>query len=153
MRVSIDVKTLSARLNKQLKAKSIKILKERGVLLIATIHKEARDWKAKIRQKLSKPSISRGYIGDTKNLRHHNSFSQNEGFPMMASGDLMKSLRYSVRQYTTSKGITISVRRHFVPVDNAGEDYGDTLDTKHHMLKGFKQRAYNLLDERLRSII
>ena len=149
MNTIVNLNTLTQRLQKVLKAREAGILQEKANELIAKIHKVAKDWKEVVRKKLRTPAISRGGAP-------HRSFSQNEGFPMMVSGDLQRSLHYHVTQRKIEHGITISIRRWyneigFSPVKGY-DSYGERLNQEHPLLRGWKERTYEMLDERLRQL-
>lgn len=149
MRVSLDINTLSQRLSKTIKAKGMSILKDKATELIASIHRVAKDWKVEIRAKMKKPASSR-------NGARHDNYTQNEAFPMRVSGDLQRSLHYRVTQRKTKDSIVISVYRSFREEGLRGvkgyASYGEYLNQEHQLLRGWKERTYELLDRRLREL-
>lgn len=149
MRVAIDINTLSQRLSKTIKAKGMSILKDKATKLIADIHKIAKDWKVEIRAKMKKPASSRN------GLRHDN-YMQNEAFPMKVTGDLQRSLHYRVTQRKTKESIVVSVYRTFkedgLKAVKNYNSYGEYLNKEHPLLSGWKDRAYAMLDKRLRKL-
>lgn len=151
MALSVTMNTLSQKLIKQITARGMEAVEKKAATLVRKVHEVALDWRKIVREHLSKPAISRG---KTKgNLNPHNRWGFNQGFPMLASGDLRKSPRVLVRQWRTKGGITITVKRWFAPTMNArGLDYGEKLDEDHLTLMGWKERAYDLLDARIRRL-
>ena len=150
MTTSININTLSQKLIKQITAKGVKVVERKAVELIDKVHVLATDWKEVVRKYMSKPAISRG---KTKGrLNPHNSWSMNQGFPMLVGGKLSKSARVRVSQRKHKNGIVISVKRWFAPTMNKGIDYGERLDEEHLTLMGWKERAYDILDARIKAI-
>lgn len=149
MKTSLDINTLSQRLSKTIKARGMNILKEKAITLIANIHKIAKDWKVEIRTKMKKPASSRN------GLRHDN-YTQNEAFPMRVTGDLQRSLHYRVTQRKAKDSIVISIYRAFkednLKAVKSYNSYGEYLNQEHPLLRNWKDRAYSMLDERLRKL-
>lgn len=148
--MNISINTLSQSLMKQINAKALNAVEKRATAIIHQVHSLAKDWKKIIREHMSKPAISRGRTKGR--LNPHNKWGMNQGFPMLVNGALSKSARVSVTQRKTKHGVTITVKRWFNPTMNKGRDYGHELDENHTTLMGWKERAYDILDAKIRSL-
>lgn len=156
---SISINTLSQRLTKKLQDKGIKGARSHARKLANLMAKKAADWKEEIYKILSTPAKNRGYFRGAKGggrLKLHNSFSYNNGFPMMVKGLLRNSIYYNVTVRDNKHGASIRINRGFHKLKTGSvagySDYGEFLNQEHGTLSGWKQRAYDKLDQRIRLV-
>lgn len=156
---SLNINTLSQKLTKSIQDKGIIAVRKYAEKLSGVIAKRAADWVTEIQKILSNPASNRGYFRDSKGRRRlklHNSINYNNGFPMFVKGLLRKSVYYSVTVRNTKVGATIRINRGFRKLNTGSvagySDYGEFLNQEHGTLAGWKDRAYESLDKRLRNL-
>ena len=152
--VSIDFAGLQAKLSRQYKRIAADKLEERVKRTLEQTIKVVEGWVSNIKQNMSKLSISRGY--DAKHrLNTHNQYKYNRLWPMQSSGHLMNSIKAKAKAIRVGDTrYKIIVTKNVGPTRNKrGFDYSKWLNEEHMYLSGYKERAYDMLDSKIRELV
>lgn len=153
--VSIDFAGLQKRIERTYTRIAKERVEERAQKTLALVVKALEDWVKEMRGRMSKLSISRGY-DKKRRLNVHSLSSYNNFWPMLTSGRLMNSIKASA---VLSKGrkdteYKIKITKRIGPAKSKrGFDYAKWLDEEHMYLSGYKDRAYDMIDSKVREIV
>jgi hypothetical protein len=105
-------------------------------------------------------ATNRGYMDNSKRLNPHDSYSDNNGWPMRVTGQLAKAIWGKITVINTPLGANVVISSGFHKVTHKGDstsaDYGEILNEggknySNAPLSGFKERASAILRRRILS--
>jgi hypothetical protein len=143
---SINISSLTQRLTKRLESSGQRYLENKVNTLVngaQGITNLANKWVQEFKKILSRPAASRGYY---KNRLKPNTSAN----PMMVTGKLRDALYVRVASKITSGKANVSINYGFLKLPNKKllgySDYGEYLNAEHPSIQGFKERAYERLN-------
>ena len=143
---SISISGLAQRISLQIEAISSKAILRVAKAKKLLVDRIGKSWIDEIRKDLSgKPH----FIG----RRHLKNETEN---PFKRTGKLLQSLKFSSRLTIGKHSAMIRITNNFdrrMTRANGSGSYGDILNNSSNTYSGFKERAYNKLYDRIRSIL
>lgn len=128
-------------LKNKIQVKASKLLNKKTASTRIAIQALARDWKIKALRLLSK----RRPGGVKRNVTR---------YPYMVSKQLRSSLHYKTKVTQRKYGATINITYGFSPATRAGGfDYGLHLNESERPYGGYRERIFNRLEGRVRTLL